>query len=217
MVHPVRHAAICHLRFGLSGAPLLVRHAAHPRDVRISKGEKLAQFLAATGRRLRVLGKVICHFFRKGKLRLKLAVKVPFLAEIEASLETDWNRRHQGTASAALFRYLSDRRRLGSALEISQSGSWPIAASKFLFDQVEEQPNRFLFPFEHMLFLLAAFSDPPPSPGQAGLSEHRLLDLHGIVPRHVLGWVRSFDIELVGLRNHAGMILTRRRHVQRHM
>ncbi|MGO7345359.1 hypothetical protein ACC713_34515 [Rhizobium johnstonii] len=82
---------------GLSGSPLLVRHAAHPRDVRISKGEntvqQLAQFLAATGRRLRVLGKVICHFFRKGKLGLKLAIKIPFLVEIEASFETDWNRR----------------------------------------------------------------------------------------------------------------------------
>ncbi|NKM35914.1 hypothetical protein [Rhizobium laguerreae] len=86
-----------HLRFGLSGAPLLVRHAAHPRDVRISKGEntvqQLAQFLTATGRRLRVLGKVICHFFRKGKLGLKLAIKIPFFVEIEASFETDWNRR----------------------------------------------------------------------------------------------------------------------------
>ncbi|AXA43665.1 MULTISPECIES: hypothetical protein [Rhizobium] len=55
--------------------------------------QQLAQFLAATGRRLRVLGKVICHFFRKGKLGLKLAIKIPFLVEIEASFETDWNRR----------------------------------------------------------------------------------------------------------------------------
>ncbi|MDH6268255.1 bisphosphoglycerate-dependent phosphoglycerate mutase [Rhizobium sp. SG_E_25_P2] len=55
--------------------------------------QQLAQFLAATGRRLRALVKVICHFFRKGKLGLKLAVKVPFFVEIEASFETDWNRR----------------------------------------------------------------------------------------------------------------------------
>lgn len=55
--------------------------------------QQLAQFLAATGRRLRALGKVICHFFRKGKLGLKLAVKVPFFVEIEASFETDWTRR----------------------------------------------------------------------------------------------------------------------------
>ncbi len=55
--------------------------------------QQLAKFLAATGRRLRALGKVICHFFRKGKLGLKLAVKVPFFVEIEASFETDWNRR----------------------------------------------------------------------------------------------------------------------------
>lgn len=57
--------------------------------------QQLAQFLAATGRRLRTLGKVISHFFRKGKLSLKLAIKIPFFVfvEIEVSLETDWNRR----------------------------------------------------------------------------------------------------------------------------
>ncbi|MCS0462242.1 MULTISPECIES: hypothetical protein [Rhizobium] len=55
--------------------------------------QQLAQFLAATGRQLCVLGKVICHFFRKGKLGLKLAIKIPFLVEIEALFETDWNRR----------------------------------------------------------------------------------------------------------------------------
>ncbi|UWU18029.1 hypothetical protein N2599_22300 (plasmid) [Rhizobium sullae] len=54
---------------------------------------QLAQFLTATGRRLRVLGKVISHFFRKGKLGLNLAIKIPFFVEIEASFETDWNRR----------------------------------------------------------------------------------------------------------------------------
>lgn len=54
---------------------------------------QLAKFLSATGRRLRALGKVISHFFRKGKLGLKLAVKIPFFVEIEASFETDWNRR----------------------------------------------------------------------------------------------------------------------------
>lgn len=183
--------------------------------------QQLAQFLTATGRRLRTLGKVICHYFRKGKLGLKLAIKIPFFVRSR--------RRSRPTGTGAndapsgdrfggpLFRYSSDRRRLGSALEISQSGSWPIAASTFLFDQVEEQPNRFLFPFEHMLLLLASFADPPPSPGQASLSEHRRPDLHGIVPRHVLGWIRSFDIELVGLRNHGGMIVTQRRYVQRHM
>ncbi|TCU08640.1 hypothetical protein [Rhizobium sullae] len=54
---------------------------------------QLAQFLAATGRRLRNLGKVICHFFRKGKLGLKLSIKIPLFIEIDVSFETDWNRR----------------------------------------------------------------------------------------------------------------------------
>ncbi|MBY5760209.1 hypothetical protein HFO07_26725 [Rhizobium leguminosarum] len=55
--------------------------------------QQLAQFLAATGRRLRTLGKVISHFLRKGKLGLKVAIKIPFFVEIEVSLERDWNRR----------------------------------------------------------------------------------------------------------------------------
>ncbi|GAC1045321.1 hypothetical protein [Rhizobium sp. No.120] len=55
--------------------------------------QQLAQFLAATGRRLRALGKVISHFLRKGKLGLKLAIKIPFFVEIELTFGTDWNRR----------------------------------------------------------------------------------------------------------------------------
>ena len=55
--------------------------------------QQLAQFLAATGRRLGTLGKVISHYFRKGKLGLKLAIKIPFFVEVEVSFETDWNRR----------------------------------------------------------------------------------------------------------------------------
>lgn len=55
--------------------------------------QRLAQFLAATGRQLRTLGKVICHFFRKGKLGLKLSIKIPFFVEIEISFERDGSRR----------------------------------------------------------------------------------------------------------------------------
>lgn len=55
--------------------------------------QQLAKFLHLTGRRLRTLGRVIGHFFRKGKLGLKLAIKIPFLVDIEVNFETDWNRR----------------------------------------------------------------------------------------------------------------------------
>ena len=55
--------------------------------------QQLAKFLTATGRRLRSLAKVVCHFFRKGKLGLKLAIKIPFFVEIEIAFETDWGRR----------------------------------------------------------------------------------------------------------------------------
>lgn len=54
---------------------------------------QLAKFLAATGRRLNALAKVLRHFFRKGKLGLKLAIKIPFFVEIEIAFETDWGRQ----------------------------------------------------------------------------------------------------------------------------
>lgn len=79
----------------------LVQHAfpvciSHPAMTAYRKDtimRQLAQYLSATGRPLRNLGKVICHFFRKGKLGLKLAIKIPFFVEFEISFETDWNRR----------------------------------------------------------------------------------------------------------------------------
>jgi hypothetical protein len=55
--------------------------------------QQLAKFLKATGRRLRALGKVICHFFRKGKLGMKIAIKIPFVVEVELNFETDWERQ----------------------------------------------------------------------------------------------------------------------------
>lgn len=55
--------------------------------------KRLAQFLTATGRRLRMLAKVICHFFRGGKLALKLAIKIPFFIEIEISFEREGKQR----------------------------------------------------------------------------------------------------------------------------
>ncbi|CVI64364.1 hypothetical protein CFBP4996_25725 (plasmid) [Agrobacterium leguminum] len=55
--------------------------------------KRLAQFLNATGRRLSILAKVICQFFRGGKLALKLAIKIPFFVEIEISFERDGRPR----------------------------------------------------------------------------------------------------------------------------
>lgn len=54
---------------------------------------QLAKYLAATGRCLRILGNVICHFFRKRKLGLKISIKIPYFVDIEISFETDWNCR----------------------------------------------------------------------------------------------------------------------------
>ena len=36
---------------------------------------------------------LIHHFFRKGKLGLKLVIKIPFLVDIEVTFETEWSRR----------------------------------------------------------------------------------------------------------------------------
>lgn len=54
--------------------------------------QQLAKFLQATGRRLHILAKVICHFFRKGRLGMKIAIN-PFFVEVEINFETDWDRR----------------------------------------------------------------------------------------------------------------------------
>ncbi|WP_167507763.1 hypothetical protein [Rhizobium glycinendophyticum] len=49
--------------------------------------------MTATGRRLGTLAKVTCHFLRKYKVGLEIAIKIPFFVEIEVNFETDWNRR----------------------------------------------------------------------------------------------------------------------------
>ena len=66
--------------------------------------QRLAQFLAATGRKLSSLGKVIGHIFRKGKLGLKLAIKIPFFVEIEiahAGLDPEVDIRQVGAQPVA--------------------------------------------------------------------------------------------------------------------
>ncbi|NTE56456.1 hypothetical protein G6M78_15365 [Agrobacterium tumefaciens] len=55
--------------------------------------QQLAKFLSTTGRRLRTLGKVVSHLFRKGKLGLKIAIKIPFFADVELNIQTEWGRR----------------------------------------------------------------------------------------------------------------------------
>ncbi|NTA84177.1 hypothetical protein G6L13_27250 [Agrobacterium tumefaciens] len=54
---------------------------------------QLAKFLSTTGRRLRTLGKVVSHLFRRGKLGLKIAAKIPFFADVEFNIETEWSPR----------------------------------------------------------------------------------------------------------------------------
>jgi hypothetical protein len=45
--------------------------------------------------------------------------------------------------------------------------------------------------------------DAPPASNEPRLAEQRFLDGQRIEPRHVPTRVAAFDIELIGLRNHA--------------
>ncbi|ASY61463.1 hypothetical protein [Sinorhizobium sp. CCBAU 05631] len=50
-------------------------------------------FFQATGRSLRTfLGKIVSHFFRRGSVALKIAVKLPFVFEADLTVKTEWNR-----------------------------------------------------------------------------------------------------------------------------
>jgi hypothetical protein len=59
---------------------LRIGQVADPAQLRILLGNVVREF----GER---------YFFRKGKLGLKVAIKIPFFVEIEVNFETDWNRR----------------------------------------------------------------------------------------------------------------------------
>jgi hypothetical protein len=91
----------------------------------------------------------------------------------------------------------------------------PIAARPLLPEQFEEQAHRFLFRSEVMNHLLAPRTDPAPASRQTGVPEQGWLDGHGIVAGHVLRWLGSFDIELIGLRDHVGIVAHRDFAVQR--
>jgi len=71
------------------------------------------------------------------------------------------------------------------------------------------------FPLEMMHLFLAHFADTSPSPCQAGRSEQRRLDGHGVISRHVLRWLGALDIKLVGLGDHVGIVADQGIGVQR--
>ena len=66
--------------------------------------QQLAKFLQATGRRFCILAKVICHFFRKGKLGLKLAI-----SRIEGKVKMSQNRPEADRTGVAAGLAASER------------------------------------------------------------------------------------------------------------
>ncbi len=90
-----------------------------------------------------------------------------------------------------------------------------IAARPLSFDDLEKQPDGVLFFGKRVNHGPAGGAYSSPASDQAGLSKQRLRDRHGIEPRHVFRGIRSFDIELVGLSEHAEEIAERKEDVQR--
>jgi hypothetical protein len=76
----------------------------------------------------------------------------------------------------------------------------------FLPEKIKEEIDRVLFPFELMRFHLTACPNPSPSPRQACLSEQVRLYRHRVEACHVLTGILAFDIEVIGLGDHAPRI-----------
>ena len=95
----------------------------------------------------------------------------------------------------------------GPSLRSSRPG-WlgAVAARPLLAREIEEQVNRFFFPFEMMDLLLSSLADPSPLTREAGVTEQRHGNLHDVVTGHSPGGIRAFDIKMVWLSQHAGRI-----------
>lgn len=179
--------------------------------------QRLAKFLAATGRRLGNLGKVICHFFRKRKLEARDQDPVlhrdrGFVGDRLGPARMMRRGRLSGLSCSfglSMLLFLAE----GTLRDSPRS----IATGPLLPRQVEEQSDRFFLPPEMMDPHLPQGPDPPPSTYQTGFSEQRRGNLHGVEAGHVLRGVSSLDVELVGLRDHIHRVADHGQSVQRHM
>ena len=90
---------------------------------------------------------------------------------------------------------------LKSAADACGFRLWSIAARPLCFDDLEKQPDGIFFFSKRMNHGLARSAYSTPSPDQAGLSKQR--------------FGGSFDVELVGLSEHAEKIVERKENVQR--
>lgn len=81
-----------------------------------------------------------------------------------------------------------------------------VAAALLPTQEIEKEDHRFSFCCEMMAYCLAVRSDTSPTSRQARFAKQIWLDGHGIEASHVFRTVDSFDIEVIGLNDHAGMI-----------
>lgn len=70
-------------------------------------------------------------------------------------------------------------------------------------EKIKEEIDRVLFLFELMSLYLTVGPNPSPSPRQACLSKQVRLDRHRVEAGQVLTGILAFDIEVIGLGDHA--------------
>ena len=85
----------------------------------------------------------------------------------------------------------------------SDTADCPISPAAFLPQKIKEEIDRVLFLLELMSFHLTARPNPSPSPRQACLSKQVRLDRHRVEAGQVLTGIVAFDIEVIGLGDHA--------------
>lgn len=168
--------------------------------------QQLAQFLAATGRRLRTLGKVSATSSRR---------ESSARSSLSRSRFSSRSRCPSSPIGAGANDALSWPAR--RAFSYRHGGTRTIAALSFLPEQIEEQTDCFLFPPEMMNHHLSLGSDAAPFPKQADVPEEVRFDRHRIVAGHVPRGIGAFDIKMVGLRDHEKRIVDLGNPVQRHL
>ncbi len=81
-----------------------------------------------------------------------------------------------------------------------------VSTASLLSKKIKESCHSVLLSGEMLDLCLALRSDPAPTACQGYLAEQVRLDRHGIEASHVVGLVRAFDIELIGLNKHGSII-----------
>jgi hypothetical protein len=87
------------------------------------------------------------------------------------------------------------------------TGHGCVVATLLLAEEFEKQNDGFTFGFEMVAHRLPARSDTTPTSHQASFPEQVWLDGHSIEAGHVFREVYPLDIKVIGLSDHADMIV----------